>query len=543
MPPKSARDTERTRAHLVRVRIDGREALAEEGSTVLEAAAAQGISIPHLCYHPALGSPGECRVCLVEVGRSRELVPACSTVVQEGSEYWTRSEAVEKARADRIELLLSRHPRDCAACDRCGDCRLQDLCFAHGPERANATGEVRRGPPRRYGSRIAFRPERCVFCLRCVRFAEVASAAPALYIDWSSGRPSIELVPGLSLDDELSGNFLDLCPVGALLDSCPGERAPAWLLERRTTVCAQCSRGCAIEVQTFRGRIYRIAARPNPAVNGFWICDRGRYAIDAVSPAKRRESPSSLAGALGEGPANALALGLERVARTRGPEAVAGVLSAFATLEEILLFRQMFEALAVPSENLAAVARPPTSEVHFPNGFWISPDANPNRAGVEALLGPGAFEPRLTSIAERIEAGAIRAFVLMDARPACAFGRTALEEKILARTGDLDFLAVFELVETPWSERGVALPATGPFEKEGSVLSSGRIVQRLQRCVDPPRGVRPEAEILQQALLKLGARDAVLGPQGLLREVAKELGARHLDWERLDLGMPLELKE
>ncbi|MGQ9592866.1 MAG: 2Fe-2S iron-sulfur cluster-binding protein, partial [Planctomycetota bacterium] len=277
---------------IVRFRIDGRDAVAPAGSTILEAAGAQGISIPTLCHHPALGPCGSCRVCLVEVRPSADLVPACSTTVTEGLECWTDSEAVARARADRIELLLANHPLDCPVCDRSGDCRLQDLAFAYGRDAAPGGEPRRTGEPRALGERLAFRPERCVLCLRCVRFAEEVSGTPALYVDGSRGPPRVEVAPGSALDDELWGNLLDLCPVGAIADAETAAAIPAWLVERRATICTECARGCAIEAQVFRGRVVRIAARANPAVNGFWICDRGRRAIDPVGGRKRRVAPS-----------------------------------------------------------------------------------------------------------------------------------------------------------------------------------------------------------------------------------------------------------
>lgn len=517
----------------VRFRIDGREAVAPAGSTILEAAEAQGISIPTLCHHPALGPSGSCRVCLVEVGPSSELVPACSTPVVEGLECRTDSAAVARARADRIEILLANHPLDCPVCDRSGDCRLQDLAFAYGRD-ARARGEPpRTGAPRRLGERILFWPERCVLCLRCVRFAEEVSGTSALYVDASREPPRVEVAPGLALDDGLSGNLVDLCPVGALAEAESAGTVPAWLVERRATICAECARGCAIVAQVFRGRVVRVSARENPAVNGSWICDRGRGATDPLGGRKRRLAPSSLATALGEAPASALAAGLERFVRARGPEALAGLVSSFATLEEILLFRRLFEAVAAPRGNIAVVERSPGEEARFPGGFWVSSDRNPNRAGAEALLGPECLgDARLAAVARALEKGTVRGLFVLDGRPRAPFGCAPLEERILVKASALEFFAIFELAESPATERALAFPATTPLEKEGTVLSSGGLLQRIRRCAEPPAGVRPEIEVLEEALAALGARSIVAGPQGVFREVAAELGRPDWEWDR-----------
>ena len=268
--------------------IDGQELEIAEGERLngIQAAARLGIQIPHYCWHPGLSVVASCRMCLVESGRRDadtgeismipKLVPACQTPVGEGTVFVTDSDKVVDARAMVEEDLLIRHPIDCPICDKAGECHLQDYHFQHGRESRRADLKPFTSRRRNLGDTVTLFVDRCVMCSRCVRFCREVSGTSELMVTDRGAHEEIDVFPGFPLENKLSGNVVDLCPVGALGDRDFLYSQRVWFMKGYPQVCAGCSTGCSIDVEQNQDRIYRIKPRTNPQVNQWWMCDEGR---------------------------------------------------------------------------------------------------------------------------------------------------------------------------------------------------------------------------------------------------------------------------
>lgn len=271
--------------NLVKLTIDGREVQVEEGTLIIKAAEEAGIYIPRFCYHDSLKPDGNCRMCLVEVEGTRKPVPSCTTPVREGMVVRTDTEALRRHRKAVLEFLLTSHPLDCPICDQAGECVLQDYYFEYSLEEARFKEDKTKKPKRViWGENLIYDAERCILCRRCVRFLREVTGTEELGVFERGDHTYIGLFNGEKISNLYSGNLVDLCPVGAITDRDFRFKSRVWFLNRTPSICPFCSRGCNIEIHTntrynpfSRQRVYRIKPRVNSEVNGYWICDEGRY--------------------------------------------------------------------------------------------------------------------------------------------------------------------------------------------------------------------------------------------------------------------------
>jgi predicted molibdopterin-dependent oxidoreductase YjgC len=254
------------------------------------------------------------------------------------------------------------------------------------------------------------------------------------------------------------------------------------------------------------------------------MCDHGRHDIEYVL-GDARALRYRLGGSASPSDAGKRVLAaLQETARARGPGSIAGIASAFMTNEEVFLLRRLLEALGAPRGSIAAWGRPAGREEVFKSGFRISADKNPNRAGVEAFLGAGAFE-RLSAVVEGIESGSVSGLIVASDRPHLPLGAGPGEERLAAALPKLDVLVVFELEaggRVP--DSAMVLPATAFCEKDGTMVNDRGRIQRLRKATELPRGIRSEIEVLQEVLAGLGAWDRQVSAAGVFREAAKDLG-------------------
>ncbi|MBI3565233.1 MAG: (2Fe-2S)-binding protein [Elusimicrobia bacterium] len=276
---------------LVKYKLDGRELEAEEGRLVIDAAKDAGVEIPHYCYHPALGNPGNCRMCIVEVAGAPKPQVSCRTAVREGLDVKTGTEAVKRAQASALELHLVNHPLDCPVCDQSGECGLQDYYMKIGQYQSEVREDKQHKDKRiEAGPHVMLDQERCILCTRCTRFVDTVTKTHELGIFRRGHAERIELTPGKVLDNDYSGNVVDICPVGALTDRDFRYKVRVWYLDKTDSVCPGCSRGCSISVHTNTKRpwhndgkrVARLKPRLNTAVNGYWMCDEGRYGFGSL---------------------------------------------------------------------------------------------------------------------------------------------------------------------------------------------------------------------------------------------------------------------
>ena len=272
----------REAADTVTIEIDGRPLEVRKGSMVIEAADAAGIAIPRFCYHKKLSVAANCRMCLVEVERAPKPLPACATPVMDGMKVATASDTARQAQRSVMEFLLINHPLDCPICDQGGECELQDLAMGYGRGVSRFTERKRVVPDKDLGPLIATDMTRCIHCTRCVRFGAEVAGLPELGATGRGEDMRIGTFIERSVDSELSGNVIDVCPVGALTSKPFRFRARAWEMVQREGVAAHDAVGSNVYVHVRRGRAMRVAPRENEAVNEVWLSDRDRFSYEGL---------------------------------------------------------------------------------------------------------------------------------------------------------------------------------------------------------------------------------------------------------------------
>ncbi|HJQ21797.1 MAG TPA: 2Fe-2S iron-sulfur cluster-binding protein [Gemmatimonadaceae bacterium] len=260
----------------VTLTIEGRQVTVPAGTSILEAAKAAGVLIPHYCYHPGLPVAGVCRMCLVEVEKAPKLAPSCATAVAEGQVVHVHSDKALEARKGVLEMLLINHPLDCPICDQAGECELQDYTFQEGRAEGRYREPKRFNPVEDFGGDVVYVANRCILCTRCVRFMDDVAQDPVLNVSERGDRALIGKFEGEDMTHPWAGNVIDLCPVGALLSKDSLNKARAWELDRTASVCPNCSQGCNMIIETRDNAVMRLRPRPNEDVNKYFMCDHGR---------------------------------------------------------------------------------------------------------------------------------------------------------------------------------------------------------------------------------------------------------------------------
>jgi len=331
---------------MVNVEIDGRALAIEPGTTVIEAANRLGIYIPHFCYHRKLSIAANCRMCLVEVEKAPKPLPACATPVTEGMKVMTQSPVAKAAQNGVMEFLLINHPLDCPICDQGGECQLQDLAVGYG-KGGSRYGEAKRVVLHKDIGPLVAAEEmtRCIQCTRCVRFGEEIAGIMELGMINRGEHAEIVAFVGKTVDSELSGNMIDLCPVGALTSKPFRYSARTWELARRKSISPHDGLGANLVVQVKQNRVMRVLPLENEAVNECWLSDKDRYSYEALNSGDRLATPM-----LREGDGwqeSDWQSALERVAEgLRGAGSDVGVIaSPHATLEELLLAGRLAQGL------------------------------------------------------------------------------------------------------------------------------------------------------------------------------------------------------
>ncbi|HUX31769.1 MAG TPA: NADH-quinone oxidoreductase subunit NuoG [Thiobacillus sp.] len=273
------------------IEIDGRALQVESGDTIMDAANQAGIAIPHFCYHKKLSIAGNCRMCLVQVDKAHKPLPACATPVTDGMKVYTRSDYAINAQKSVMEFLLINHPLDCPICDQGGECTLQDLAVGYGASSSRYQEIKRVVIEKNLGPLIATDMTRCIHCTRCIRFGQEIGGVMELGM---AGRGEhAEVMPFLEsqMTSELSGNVIDLCPVGALTSKPFRYTARNWELSRRHSISPHDSLGSNLEVQVKNNKVMRVLPRENEDVNECWLADRDRFSYDGLDTAERLTRP------------------------------------------------------------------------------------------------------------------------------------------------------------------------------------------------------------------------------------------------------------
>jgi NADH-quinone oxidoreductase subunit G len=277
---------------LVTLTIDGRSVTVPKGTLLVEAAKQAGIEIPVFCYHPKLDPAGVCRMCLVQIEKIPKPQTACTTVVAEGMVVHTQNELVADLQKGVLEFLLLNHPLDCPVCDKGGECDLQDHTFTYGPSTTRLQdAKIQKEKSVDLGNFIVLDNERCILCRRCTRFDDQIATEGNLIVEERGHHNYITTMLGESYDSYFSGNTIELCPVGALTSELYRFQARPWDLSKVDSVCTGCSVGCNVKEEYRHGKLLRLTARENEAIDNGWLCDRGRFNYKFVQSEERVTTP------------------------------------------------------------------------------------------------------------------------------------------------------------------------------------------------------------------------------------------------------------
>ncbi|HEX8956715.1 MAG TPA: NADH-quinone oxidoreductase subunit NuoG [Burkholderiaceae bacterium] len=341
---------------MVEIEIDGKKVEVLEGSMVMDAANKLGTYIPHFCYHKKLSIAANCRMCLVEVEKAPKPLPACATPVTNGMIVRTHSDKAVKAQKSVMEFLLINHPLDCPICDQGGECQLQDLAVGYGGSASRYQEEKRVVPPKEVGPLISMKEmTRCIHCTRCVRFGQEIAGVMEFGMLGRGEHSEITSFVGKTVDSELSGNMIDLCPVGALTSKPFRYSARTWELQRRKSVSAHDGLGSNLIVQVKNGKVMRVLPLENADINDCWISDKDRFSYEGVNSAERLTKPmlkqdgkwieTDWQTAL-----EYVAHGLRNIRHEHGANALAALAAPNSTLEELSLLQKLMRGMG--SDNV-----------------------------------------------------------------------------------------------------------------------------------------------------------------------------------------------
>ena len=341
---------------MIEIELDGKKVEIVEGSMIMHAADKAGTYIPHFCYHKKLSIAASCRMCLVDVEKMPKPMPACATPVTQGMIVRTKSDKAIKAQKSVMEFLLINHPLDCPICDQGGECQLQDLAVGYGASSSRYEEEKRVVAVKDVGPLISMQEmSRCIHCTRCVRFGQEVAGVMELGMSHRGEHAEIETFLGSSIDSELSGNMIDICPVGALTSKPFRYSARTWELSRRKSISPHDSTGANLIVQVKNNKVLRVVPFENEDVNECWIADRDRFSYEALNSSERLTTPMLKQGGVWtsvdwQTALEYVANGLRQIKGEHGAESIGALVSPHSTLEELHLSGKLVRGLG--SENI-----------------------------------------------------------------------------------------------------------------------------------------------------------------------------------------------
>jgi NADH-quinone oxidoreductase subunit G len=336
---------------MVEIELDGKAVEVPQGSMVMHAANKLGTYIPHFCYHKKLSIAANCRMCLVEVEKAPKPLPACATPVTQGMKVFTHSARAVEAQRSVMEFLLINHPLDCPICDQGGECQLQDLAVGYGKSSSRYEEEKRVVFHKNVGPLISMQEmTRCIHCTRCVRFGQEVAGVMELGMVNRGEHSEITTFVGQTVDSELSGNMIDLCPVGALTSKPFRYSARTWELGRKRSVSPHDSLGANTTVQTKANKVMRVVALENEAINECWISDRDRFSYEGLNSADRITTPMVKQGGQWletdwQSALDYVAHSIKTISSESGPESIGALAHPISSTEELHLLQKLIRGL------------------------------------------------------------------------------------------------------------------------------------------------------------------------------------------------------
>ena len=492
------------------IRIDDKEIEAPQGETILRVALKHGIYIPYYCYHPSLSIAGQCRMCLVEVKGAPKPLTACSTTIgtlppdkKIDGKYDmvvdTKNATVKKAQRGVLEFLLLNHPLDCPICDQAGECQLQEYSYTYGEPASRLEFEKVHAPKREeIGPHVVFDVERCIKCTRCIRFCSEITRTGELTLAERGVHARVDTFPGRKLDNPYSVCTVDICPVGALTSKEFRFKQRVWFLTAVNSVCHECSRGCSVRMDTYKGEVLRLVPRDNPLVNGPWMCDYGRLWTERVKDLTVAARPRIREGK------ELLTLTWrdfaprlrDKMAPYSGAASSLGVvLSGRMTLEEMAAYKVLEGSLLKgASETVLDVAWGQD------DSLLIRRERRPNLKGAK-LLGLGVSEenPSVSALLK----GKTAALIVREDVVGKAEGAEKEALKKQLESMDLLVVADYALTETA-ALAHIFIPLTGWQEMEGTTVNFQGVAQKTARALVPPRDRKTFHEAVSLWLAEAG---------------------------------------
>ncbi len=518
---------------MVNVQIDGVWHQFPKGTRMIEACRQAKITVPYYCYHPKLTVPGNCRMCLVQMGMPPRPTPgqepardengfepigwmprpviACANTVGENMGIRTTGELVEKCREGVMEFLLINHPLDCPICDQAGECRLQEQSVQHGRGVSRFIDmKVKKPKNVDIGPRIRLDDERCILCSRCIRFMDEVAGDPVLGFTQRGTHTTLSVHPGRLLDSNYSLNTADICPVGALTSNDFRFQMRVWFLKETPTIDVNCGTGINITVWTRGTKIHRITPRLNDEVNSAWMPDSHRLNFHYIDGAKRLTEPLiSNTGTFNvtTWPV-AFAAAAAKIKATPATR-TAVIASGRMTNEELFLARTL--AAEIGTSLVSWVPRSGEAD-----SLLVAADRNPNTTGAQLILGAGV---PLDQILADVRSGAIKSLIVLGDDLITDGGFTA------ADLAGLDFLLQTSILANPTAEHAhLVLPSAAFTEKRGSMVNLSGRLQRLNRAVEPPSQTRDDWEIIRDLILALsGDKNEVFQIEDIFKAIAENV--------------------
>lgn len=495
------------------ITINGQKCEFDGKKMIIQVADENGIELPRYCYHPGLSIVASCRICLAEIKAPNprndnkpqfipKLMPTCQTPAAEGMEVYTTTPKATANQKQVMEDLLINHPLDCPVCDQAGECKLQDYSYEYGRAESRFQEEKIKQPVKDIGPNVKLYSDRCIMCTRCVRFTREITETSELAVFGRGSQEQIDVFPGVPLDNELSGNVVDLCPVGALLDKDFLFTQRVWFLSSTPSIDGITASGDNIWIEHNKGKIYRIKPRQNDAINKWWITDEVRYGWKFVASEDRLNQPkrqqlNELIDCTWEKACEETRKGIQ----TAGGKLVLMVSPMLASEEAYLLGKA---AQALSNDVVLAVGPVPVDgeDKTFANGYTLSAEKAPNARGVRQALEMLAdkvlnYEELCELLADK--KSGVSSFLLTGNFP------SDWVTKDFAKLVGRNFVALIDtLPDGLIKKANVLMPSVTWAEKDGSFVNHAGIAQAFDAAIPAEEGALPEGQIALDLLAACG---------------------------------------
>ncbi len=522
---------------MVNVQIDGEWHQFPKGTRMIEACRQVQVEVPHYCYHPKLSSPGNCRMCLVEMGMPPRLAPgaepvvdedgrqeigwmprpviACANTVAENMGIRTDSELTKSCREGVMEFLLVNHPLDCPICDQAGECSLQEFSAEHGHAESRFRDEKNKKPKNvEIGPRIRLDDERCIMCSRCIRFCDETVDDPVLGFTDRGSHTVLAVHPNQKLTNDYSMNTVDICPVGALTSNDFRFQMRTWFMKETSSICTSCGRGCNTTIGSREGTVFRQTPRDNNEVNSSWMCDQGRMNYHYLNSEARLTDPMIRENGQEAHQvvswSKAIRFAADELLKFNASE-VAVIASGRMTNEELFMTRRLIADLSV--EHVDIVTRKGKGD-----DYLVVADKNPNTAGAKLVLGLKKPGGEMESIQQGIESGKIKALVVLQEN---LIDDAGFSSELL---GKLDFLlTTYPLANPTADDSHVVLPGAAFAEKDGTMINVTGRLQRLNKAHQGPGQTMEVWEICRDLVLAIGGGNGIYSVGDVFKEMASTI--------------------